>query len=538
MCSEVILYADPPIVDRIRGACADASNEFSVIYVADSYQACVIKAKALEAPILIVQLKHPVYRLHDFFYDLAMSGISPILLIFDIVSRHQIIYSITSCLDSAYIKRIQSFFVAALENYNCFFNSIGENENSNLVMHSRIGKLEKTEYLKDILRGAIESEFSYYRKKSNLDLKEAGYYLYVYDISCIEYTDHYLNKNIYYLNGEEFIQECQDVVNDYNGGEVFYLEPTLLCIIINDIECASQSVHDKKLQDLTGRLNDVTNCKTAIRYMSSYIKDIRGIREAYESFHFLKADHFFCSEVKVLTPSYVSSVLKEPDYKSIDTILNNIKEFIYHDLCNEQLTKLIKKLFLEIVKPSLDYNLYYYCSVVLTSALCNKYSSIYDKNQVRTDCSNSVFFSTIEQKCDELIGSIDKIKSELSYKRNITNSIVINVIEFIGDSYAENITVSAIASRLNISTSYLSAIFKNEVGIGIRKYIIFYRIDKAKILLSASDLPVYNLSLKVGFTDPTYFSKTFKKVTGLTPLEYRRKNTKIGYIVKQISYRN
>lgn len=538
MASKFFLCADNPVADRICSFCEGNTSDFSVAFRAESYESCIREAVGHELPILLFQLKHPVHKLHDSFYDLAVSRVSFILLLFEIAEENQIIYSISSYPDQKYIEKIKSFFTSALSVYTCHFNSIGDNENSNLVMKSRLKKLEKTEYLKDILRGAINSEFSYYKEKAPLNLKNFGYYLFVWDLMEIEYSDHYLNKNIYYLNGEEFVKECQDIVDEYEGGEVFYLEPTILCIIINSFHGASQAANDKMLLSLTNRLNYATDCKTAFRFMSGYIKDIRELREAYESFHFLRENHFFCSEAQILTPQYISSIRKTPDYRLIDATLQSIKDFIYHDIYNEQLIRSIKDLFLKVIKPSLDYNLYYYCSVVVATALYEKYSLVSQKDTVQTTGENRVFFSSIEKKCNELIDLIEKVKSGLSHKPSIANSIVIQAVEYIRKNYAEDLTVSTIASHLNISGSYLSLLFKNEMGTGIIKYIISVRMEKAKDLLSTSNLPVYNLSSQVGFTDSAHFSKTFKKIVGLTPLEYRKKNTKIGYIVQQIAYRN
>lgn len=94
----------------------------------------------------------------------------------------------------------------------------------------------------------------------------------------------------------------------------------------------------------------------------------------------------------------------------------------------------------------------------------------------------------------------------------------------------ENITVNLIASSLNISNSYLSQIFKKEIGTSIIKYIINYRVEKAKELLSSSDELIYNIAEKVGFCDEKHFSKTFKKITGLTPMQYKKQNEKAKYI--------
>ncbi|WPC40204.1 AraC family transcriptional regulator [Clostridium sp. JS66] len=531
MFSKIVLYAEDNIANMIYNFYRTTKNNFSISYIANSYKNSIEKAIELNAQVIIIQLKHPVYKIHNFFYDLAMSNIYPMVLIFNVISENQIIYSITSHKDITYINKIKSFFTQSLsEKYTCHFDYIGEEKDSNLVMNFRISKLEKTEYLKDILRGVIKSEFLYYKKKVNLNLNYYGYYVYICNLMEIEYSDHYLNKNIYYLTGEEFIKECEAVLDEYSGGEVFYINPYILCIIINDFNCTSIASKQYKLFEITNKLNSVTNSKTAFRYMSSYIKDIENIRDAYESFHCLKTYNFFCSDAKLLTQKYINSIKKEIDYTLVDNTIKEIKELINYDIFNFKLNKLIHELFLDIIKPSFDYNLYYYCHTSLSSELVDRYSTLYKKILPESSPHKKVFFTSIEDKCSEFIDSVNQLRSELSDKYMIKNSIVIQVLNFIHIHYMEDITVNLIAASLNISNSYLSQIFKKEIGISIIKYIINYRIEKAKELFSSSDELIYNIAEKVGFSDEKHFSKTFKKITGLTPMQYRKKNGKAKYI--------
>ena len=61
-------------------------------------------------------------------------------------------------------------------------------------------------------------------------------------------------------------------------------------------------------------------------------------------------------------------------------------------------------------------------------------------------------------------------------------------------------------------------------------YLISYRIQKAEELLSESMEPIYRIASKVGFCEVKHFSKTFKKLTGFTPMQYKKQNAKSQYI--------
>lgn len=531
MSSKIVLLAEDNIADMLCEFSNKEMNMFTVSSICDTYDCCISKTEELKAEIIVMQLRYPVYKIHNFFHDLVQSRISPILLIFHIKSDNQIVYSVTSHKDDVLVARLKNFFTASLSSrYQCHFNYIGEEQNSNLVMDSRINKLEKNEYLNDILRGSTYNEFLYYKKKANLNLNNSGYYIYIWDFMEIEYSDHDLNKNIYFFVGEEFVGECQAVLDSYDGGEVFYINPLLLCIIINDFHTLSHACKQQKLASLVSELNNVTNSKTAFRYMSGYIKNIENIRSAYENFHYIKTYSFFCKEAKLLTQEYINSIKKETDYNLLNDCIREIKEYINYDIFNERLTELIEKLFLDIIKPSLNLNLYYYCHTSVSSALIDKYNILYNKQLPENLPPTSLLFTSIEHSCSELIRSIDLLKSELSNRYTLKSAIVLQTIEYIHNHYMEDIAVNCIASQLNISNSYLSQIFKKELGTSIIKYIISYRIQKAEELLATSDDLIYNIAAKVGFFEIKHFSKTFKKITGLTPMQYKKINKKREYI--------
>ncbi|MEB3100571.1 AraC family transcriptional regulator [Ferviditalea candida] len=531
MSSSIILYAETDIAKRVRDFSDTNESDFKVVAIAASYDDCIEKALDCSADIILFQMTHPVYKIQNFFYELETYDISPTLIIFNIVTDNECVYSMTSHQNTLYMERLKRFFTRSLgPEFRCHFNYIGEEQESNLIMESRIKKLEKTEYLNDILRGVTYREFLYYKKKVGLKLNHSGYYVYLWNLTDIEYSDHDLNKNIYYFVGEEFLKECQEIVDMYKGGEAFFISPLRVCIIINDFDSNSEAKKQQTLQEMINKLNNVTNCKTAFNYMSGYIKNIEDIRDAYESFDRLKIYNFFCRDARLLTQQYINSIRKEVNYHYIDDILREIREIINYDIFDPKLNELVKKLFLDIIKPSLSYNLYYYCYTALISTLMDKYNGQYNKKAMDNNSPTQLYYSSIEQKYHEFMESVHLLKALLSIKNTIKNTIVLKTIEFIHENYSEDITVNLIASELNVSNSYLSQVFKKELGVTIIHYIITYRIQKAKELISSSDELISNVASKVGYFDVKHFSKTFKKITGHTPMQYKKQNQKAGYV--------
>jgi len=97
-----------------------------------------------------------------------------------------------------------------------------------------------------------------------------------------------------------------------------------------------------------------------------------------------------------------------------------------------------------------------------------------------------------------------------------------DILYFISSHYAENITLNQIAEMVDLSRTYVCGLFKKEMGVNLTNYIMAYRIDKAKELLKTTNMKSYEIAEKVGFPDISYFSRTFKKLTGQSPNAYKK----------------
>ena len=100
----------------------------------------------------------------------------------------------------------------------------------------------------------------------------------------------------------------------------------------------------------------------------------------------------------------------------------------------------------------------------------------------------------------------------------------INAIkEYIAENYKNEPTLSEISKKLGISLTYASLIFKRATAKSFRDYLIKFRIEKACDLLRTTDKTVAEISELVGYSDPAFFYKSFKKHLTLSPSEYRIK---------------
>ena len=99
------------------------------------------------------------------------------------------------------------------------------------------------------------------------------------------------------------------------------------------------------------------------------------------------------------------------------------------------------------------------------------------------------------------------------------------VRRFIRERYAEDITVSRLASAFHLTPNYLSSVFKKKYGVGLISYLTEVRMAQARRLLETTERPVQEIAAACGYDDAAYFSKVFMKSTGYAPAKYRKKHS-------------
>lgn len=93
---------------------------------------------------------------------------------------------------------------------------------------------------------------------------------------------------------------------------------------------------------------------------------------------------------------------------------------------------------------------------------------------------------------------------------------------YIRENYGTQISLEDVALACNVSGNYLSRLFKDEMGIGFHDFLTQVRLEESEKLLAETNLTIKEIALLVGYLDEKYYSKLFKKTTGIKPTEYRR----------------
>ncbi|MBQ8344810.1 MAG: helix-turn-helix domain-containing protein [Clostridia bacterium] len=118
------------------------------------------------------------------------------------------------------------------------------------------------------------------------------------------------------------------------------------------------------------------------------------------------------------------------------------------------------------------------------------------------------------------------VRNEAPAETDTVKGTVLRIKEYVAEHYASSLSLSHICRHLNFSLSYVSTLFRNETGMTFRSYLIRYRIEASCRLLRRSRMTVEEIARHVGYDEPAFFYKSFRKIMGLTPKEYRRQHAK------------
>lgn len=124
----------------------------------------------------------------------------------------------------------------------------------------------------------------------------------------------------------------------------------------------------------------------------------------------------------------------------------------------------------------------------------------------------------------QIIHELLVVTHEIEEARLLTpvqQTIVNTALKYIDKHYKDELSVDIICQKVNFSKFYFCKIFKEHTGKTLYQYLTEYRINKSKEYLTYSKLSIHSIATKVGFKNPLTYSRCFKKLTDMTPSEYR-----------------
>lgn len=148
---------------------------------------------------------------------------------------------------------------------------------------------------------------------------------------------------------------------------------------------------------------------------------------------------------------------------------------------------------------------------MISSTLRKYHQPTPDMKSLSSDCYNFLMNFT---DC----AASPKIQDNPLYQR-----YVIPVIKEIETGYQQDITAAQLSRSVFVSPQYLSRLFRRFMGCSVYEYVTMYRISRAReLLLSRPDMKIQDVAGASGFSDASHFIAMFRKVTGTTPLDFRK----------------
>jgi AraC family transcriptional regulator len=105
--------------------------------------------------------------------------------------------------------------------------------------------------------------------------------------------------------------------------------------------------------------------------------------------------------------------------------------------------------------------------------------------------------------------------------RGLTHTQLQRLLDYIHTHIDRDLSLTELASVINISPTYFASLFKKIMVISPHQYVIQQRVEQAKMMLKRTDLEIADIALQVGFSSQSHLTQQFKRFTGMTPKQVR-----------------
>jgi len=129
---------------------------------------------------------------------------------------------------------------------------------------------------------------------------------------------------------------------------------------------------------------------------------------------------------------------------------------------------------------------------------------------------------TLDDMCGHLLNYLKEVCERIGNRREKpVPEVITEIMRIIHRRYPDNLTIADIASQVYLAKTYICLLFKQETGETINEYMTRVRMEKAKELLQDTEQKLADICLAIGYAEPSYFTKQFRKYTGMNPSDYR-----------------
>lgn len=402
------------------------------------------------------------------------------------------------------------------------------NINIQKQIHDNISALRE-KFLKDLICGNVlnKNDIEKYLKEYNIALPHNNLVCLVVRIDSMEIYDSYTNDDIYIFRSS-IINIMEEIVLNYGIGYACYGEPhlyTVICSVGIDDSAGSlsDSIH-QMAKDMKEFLKNSMNLTVSIGLSDIHLNhtDINlAYREAWEaigdSFAYPAGSIIVYRDIKGPNSSHKGIPLEE----ELNELENSLKAYSLSG---------IQKAFDNLVQRIVESN---NVSKKHINGICHVLIFVVNVFIKNNNLTPEEIWGKDENPYNQ-VGHLKSLNDFADWIKKINNRIVTiinqekesNVIilrakQFINKHFCENISLEVVSEHLSLSPSYFSSLFSRATGESFIDYVTNLRIDLAKELIKSAKYKVYEISEMVGYDNPHYFSRIFKKVVGVSPLDFK-----------------
>jgi two-component system response regulator YesN len=306
--------------------------------------------------------------------------------------------------------------------------------------------------------------------------------------------------------------------------EYIYMNQSNRHLMLLSSQALSEAELVRLLHSANNSVKQYFDCSLSVIY-SDVFDEMREAEATYRDFSekelilFYKFGTRFLAnskEIRFNEPN-VFNMRKEHNKKFIEAVgaenADEAKELI-HELGGYFEQNNVNPKLVKIFYSNLMSDIFSYFGIFLENAAVFKTYEYYHSGM-----ENAEYLQSIMHLMDDFIG---KLINEIKQTRYSNSTVLVNrAINFIQYHYDEKISLDDVAEKLHLSKHYLCSVFKKATGENMSLYINKLRIEKAKSLLLEQNGMAKEIFEEVGYSNQQYFSKVFKRITGMTVMEYK-----------------
>lgn len=529
-----VMIVDDEVLARIgvKSLIAWGENDFELIGECENGKSAYKMAMALQPDIIITDVKMPMMNGIELIKALKAEGHRSKFIMLSSYDEFGLVKEAMKLGAEDYILKLQMEPEELLKVLNDVRNIIIMEEKFNdqkAQMEASVKKdftVLKDQFIKDLMYGNINTEEAIAEQLEmyNIILPPQNLLCLVVQVDKEAHTmalkDEMFRATLTNIIGES--------IRNYGKGQVVFCQPDIYSMVcsLNSYEHPDE-LH-KSLEHMTVAM------KTFIKNSMNVTISI-GVSKIYRGFKFIRQAYLEAMEAMRCSFSYPEG----------SVILFEDIEHQGGDYADEVLDQRVNELALALrVKSAVDVEEAFYSfieSLKKAQNLSEKYlignshivifimNDFIKRNNLSAYTiwgkDESHYFQLANLKVmNDYIEWVDKIRKNVMavlMEKSANSTIILRAKQFVHSHIKENITLTAISEYLGLSSSYFSRMFSKETGQKFIDYVTEEKIQLAKELIQSSNKKIYEVAEVIGYENVYYFSRVFKKTTGMSPLEFR-----------------